>query len=86
MKNTSVNKNKAFNVREWIIGLAVSVMCLHPEARAGQAPVYLGKAGNYVILSKSGISTGPPSAVTGDLGVSPIGATAITGFSLLRFA
>ena len=35
-----------------------------------------------MILAKSGISTVPPSAVTGNLGVSPIDATAITGFSL----
>ena len=46
-------------------------------------PVNLGTAGDYVILAKSGISTVPPSAVTGDLGVSPIDSTAITGFSLI---
>ena len=44
--------------------------------------VNLGTAGNYVILAKSGISTVPTSAVTGDLGVSPSAATYITGFSL----
>jgi hypothetical protein len=46
-------------------------------------PVNLGTAGDYVILSKSGISTVPPSVVTGDLGASPVTATAITGFSLI---
>lgn len=45
-------------------------------------PVYLGTAGNFVILAKSGISTIPQSEVTGDIGVSPIDQTAITGFSL----
>lgn len=49
---------------------------------AGPVPVNLGTAGNYVILAKSGISTVPASAVTGDIGVSPIAAAAITGFSL----
>ncbi len=44
--------------------------------------VELGTAGDYVILAKSGISTVPSSAVTGNIGVSPIGATAITGFSM----
>ncbi|CAE8581014.1 unnamed protein product [Polarella glacialis] len=39
-------------------------------------------AGNYAILSKAGISTVPDSAITGNIGVSPIAATAITGFSL----
>jgi hypothetical protein len=46
-------------------------------------PVNLGTAGNYVILAKSGISTVPTSAVTGNIGVSPAAATLITGFSLI---
>src|ERR1043165_4213866 len=45
-------------------------------------PVDLGTAGSYAILSQSGISTVPPSAITGNMGVSPISATGITGFSL----
>jgi hypothetical protein len=47
------------------------------------AAVALGTAGSFVILAKSGISTVPPSAITGNIGVSPIAATAITGFSLI---
>jgi hypothetical protein len=46
-------------------------------------PVNLRTAGNYVILAKSGISTVPISAVTGDIGVSPAAASLITGFSLI---
>jgi len=46
------------------------------------APVDLGTAGNFAILAKSGISTVPDSVVTGDIGVWPIAATAITGFGL----
>jgi hypothetical protein len=45
-------------------------------------PVELGEAGDFAILAKSGISTVPPSAVTGDVGVSPAAATYLTGFSL----
>jgi hypothetical protein len=37
---------------------------------------------NYVILAKSGVSTVPTSAVTGDIGLSPAAASYITGFSL----
>lgn len=44
--------------------------------------VDLGKSGSFVVLAKSGISSVPTSAITGDLGVSPIDATAITGFSM----
>ena len=49
----------------------------------GPNPVVLGTAGNYAILSKTGISSVPTSAVTGNLGVSPAAATYITGFSLV---
>ena len=48
----------------------------------GPALVDLGTAGNFAILAKSGIDTIPGSAITGDIGVSPIDSTAITGFSL----
>jgi hypothetical protein len=43
--------------------------------------VNLRTAGNFVVLAMSGISTVPTSAITGDLGVSPAAATAMTGFS-----
>jgi hypothetical protein len=45
-------------------------------------PVLLGTAGDFAILTESGISTVPPSSITGHIGVSPIAATAITGFVL----
>jgi hypothetical protein len=44
--------------------------------------VNLGAAGAFAILAKSGISTVPASAITGNIGVSPAAATFITGFSL----
>jgi hypothetical protein len=49
---------------------------------AATLAVSLGTAASYVILAKSGISTVPTSAITGDLGISPAAATSITGFSL----
>jgi hypothetical protein len=52
-------------------------------AAAGPASVSLGTAGNYVLLSKAGISTTGTTKITGDIGVSPIAATAITGFGLV---
>jgi hypothetical protein len=51
-------------------------------ANAGPAPVNLGTAGNFVILSKTGISSTGTTSITGDIGVSPIDQTAITGFGL----
>lgn len=49
----------------------------------GPAPVSLGTANGFVILSKTGITTIPASVITGDIGVSPIDSTALTGFSLM---
>jgi hypothetical protein len=47
----------------------------------GDIPVVnLGTAGNYAILAKSGITTTGTTAITGDIAVSPIAATAMTGF------
>jgi hypothetical protein len=45
-------------------------------------PVDLGTAGSFAILSKAGISTVPASVILGDIGVSPLAATAITDFGL----
>jgi hypothetical protein len=45
--------------------------------------VELGTAADYVILAKTGISTVPTSVIKGHIAVSPIGASAITGFGLI---
>jgi hypothetical protein len=49
---------------------------------SAEEEINLGTAENYVILTKSGISTVPDSIIIGDIGVSPIAATAMTGFGL----
>ena len=49
-------------------------------AKASPKPVALGLSANYVILSKAGISTTGVTSIIGNIGVSPIAATAITGF------
>jgi subtilase family serine protease len=56
------------------------------EQPAGPAAVNLGTAGNFAILSKSGISTTGTTSIVGDIGVSPIDSTAITGFGLIMDA
>jgi hypothetical protein len=45
--------------------------------------VALGTAGDFVILTKTGIANTPTSAVTGDMGVTPGAASLITGFALV---
>ena len=52
-------------------------------AAAGPAAVNLGTAGNFVILAKTGVSTTGTTAVVGDIGVSPVAASYMTGFSLI---
>jgi hypothetical protein len=53
------------------------VVCGSASA-SGPAPVNLGKAGSFVILTKTGITDVPASAIKGDVGTSPI-----TGAALL---
>ena len=62
-----------------------AVLILSPAAKGGnpELPINLQSADDFVILAKSGISTVPPSDITGDMGVSPITSTAITGFALI---
>jgi hypothetical protein len=66
-----------------LMSMFTGVFAPVPEARAaGPAAVVLGTAGNFVVLAKSGISTTGSTHVTGDIGVSPAAASAITGFGL----
>ncbi len=53
------------------------------QASTFRAPVNLGTASHFAILTKTGITNVPASAITGDLGVSPAAASYITGFSLI---
>ncbi|MGC1377205.1 MAG: ice-binding family protein [Anaerolineales bacterium] len=53
------------------------------HAAVARAPVDLGAATHFAILTKTGITNVPTSAITGDIGVSPAAATYITGFSVV---
>jgi hypothetical protein len=50
----------------------------------GQAPVDLLSAGNFVILSETGVTNVPTSAITGNIGTSPITGAAITGLDCVE--
>jgi hypothetical protein len=69
-------------MKSFLIGtLWFSSLLLPTQALGTKEPkVNLLTAANYAILAKSGIHTIPQSHVTGDIGVSPIAATAMTGF------
>ena len=60
--------------------IAAGTMLITTAAlRAAETAVPLGLAGDFAILSKSGITNVPASAITGNIGTSPITGAAITG-------
>jgi hypothetical protein len=63
--------------------LSAAALANTANVRAESA-IDLGSAEDFVILTKEGISTVPASSITGDIGVSPVAATYITGFSLVK--
>lgn len=75
---------KKFNVSSSMSAILFLIGSILPvfAFAAGPAPVSLLSAGNFTILAKSGISTTGTTGITGNIGVSPISATAITGFGL----
>ena len=86
LKNDSKRSSLSIGVRLFVMATLVSSLMLGASqiaSAASLAPVNLGKASSFVILSKSGITNVPASKITGDMGVSPIAATAITGFALI---
>lgn len=80
-----MNKKSNFCIRINTVLLALLILGLAAGAASAstQSIVNLGTAGNYVVLSKSGISTTGTTSIVGDIGVSPIDSTAITGFGLI---
>ncbi len=52
----------------------------------GPMQIDLGSAANFTILAKAGITTTGKTAIVGDIGVSPIAATSMTGFGLIMDA
>jgi len=61
---------------------------IDPNATPNPAQIDLASAGRFVILSKSGVTQTStvllPSIIIGDVGTSPIAATALTGFALVK--
>jgi hypothetical protein len=86
-KECTMNMKKKSAGNLFSLVVTVAVICLMtlaivPGVMAASS-VNLGSAGNYAILAKSGISTTGTTMVTGNIGVSPIAATGITGFGLI---
>lgn len=86
-----VNASETVKVLATHSGLTNSAIAtaVYSITALGPAALNLGTSTNpqaasyYRILSESGISTTAGSAITGNIGVTPIAATAITGFGLV---
>ena len=65
--------------------MALLVLCANaiPVEAAGPKPVNLGPAGDFVLLSKTGVTTTGTTFIVGNVGVSPAAATYNTGFGLI---
>ncbi|MEJ5964401.1 ice-binding family protein [Pedobacter immunditicola] len=63
--------------------IVTATFALLPTTGLGPKAIDLGTAGDFATLTKSGISTTGITKITGDIGVSPTAATAITGFDLI---
>jgi hypothetical protein len=57
-----------------------------PKPAATLAAVPLGKASNFAVLAKTGISTTGVTSIAGDIGLGPISSSYITGFGLVKDA
>jgi hypothetical protein len=73
---TNIRPGRAMSIKPLLLStIAVSLFAFAGSAFAaapGPAPVFLGSAGNFVILTKTGITDVPTSKVTGNIGTSPI--------------
>ena len=80
-RTSDSNRN---SLRSTQLGVLALMFTLAGAASAnGPSPVGLGTAVNYAILAKTGISTVPPSLVTGNIAASPVASTYLTGFSMI---
>jgi hypothetical protein len=70
---------KAYLLSMLVLGAFISTSAF----AAGPEAVNLGTAGDYVILTKTGVTTTGTTSIVGNMGVSPIAATAMTGFGLV---
>jgi hypothetical protein len=84
MKINSKNSTTVLSRSTRFFGaMLVLALMVHVAAQSQSTTVNLGTAGNFVILAKTGITTTGVTSITGDIGVSPAAATAITGFGLI---
>jgi hypothetical protein len=74
----------AFNIANNRVLVANYIAVPGGGAAIGPGAINLGTALDFVTLTKAGITTTGVTKITGNIGVSPAAATAITGFALVK--
>ena len=81
MKAIRLSAMTATHAKRIAMGFVLSVAVMSGPGDAAAAMIVdVGTAGNFAILSKSGITTTAGTSIVGDIGVSPIASGGITGF------
>jgi hypothetical protein len=84
MKTLIQNEKSFWNKWALIFGIMIMLIISPVSNLFSQSSVVnLGTSGDFVVLAKTGISSTGSTDITGDIGVSPIDHTAITGFGLI---
>ena len=86
MKNINTLTSSALLSLARFFVMLLIVAFLLPAAALPQsspAAILLGTSGDFVTLAETGISSTGTTQITGNIGVSPISSTAITGFGLI---
>ena len=77
MKRNMKNLQKYLSLSACFLATAALLGGASPAFAAPLAPVYLGQAGAFAILTKTGVTDVYGSAITGDVGSSPITGAAV---------
>jgi len=75
-KNDSNSSNRFYGAIFVITFMMLPVLAV-------QTPVNLGTAADFAIIAKTGVSAAGISTIVGNVGVSPVAATYVTGFGLI---
>lgn len=79
---TKISKQNNKKLMVIIVLFMFGFLSLNTVLAAGPEMVNLNSADNFTLLSKAGISTTGETSIIGNIGVSPVAATFITGFAL----
>ena len=85
---TTASAQSVVDAQVFVLNVAIAAynlaIVVAPAPTPTPTPVDLLSAGNFVILSKTGITNVPTSAITGNIGTSPITGAAITGLDCVE--